>query len=169
MNKLCFAVIGMSLAWPVSALAADSPDMSFYKKAAEGGLAEVELGKLAQEKSPTQSVKDFGAMMVKDHSAANRKLQTVAASKDIKLPTSPSVGQMGTKAKLEVLSGATFDKSYIKGMVKDHEEDIKEFEKEANSGQDADAKAYAVATLPTLKTHLKKIQEIAAAQGVDAS
>jgi putative membrane protein len=169
MNKLCFAVISMSLAWPVSALAADNPDMSFYKKAAESGLAEVELGKLAQEKSPSQSVKDFGAMMVKDHSAANRKLQTVAASKDIKLPTSPSVGQMGTKAKLEVLSGATFDKSYIRGMVKDHEEDIKEFEKEANSGQDADAKAYAVATLPTLKTHLKKIQEIAAAQGVDAS
>jgi putative membrane protein len=169
MNKLCFAVISISLAWPVSALAADNPDMSFYKKAAEGGLAEVELGKLAQEKSPTQSVKDFGAMMVKDHSAANRKLQTVAASKDIKLPTSPSVGQMGTKTKLEVLSGTTFDKSYIKGMVKDHEEDIKEFEKEASSGQDADAKAYAVATLPTLKTHLKKIQEIAAAQGVDAS
>ena len=169
MNKLCFAVISLSLAWPVSALAADNPDMSFYKKAAEGGLAEVELGKLAQEKSSNQSVKDFGAMMVKDHSAANRKLQTVAASKDIKLPTSPSVGQMGTKAKLEVLTGATFDKSYIKGMVKDHEEDIKEFEKEASSGQDADAKAYAVATLPTLKTHLKKIQEIAAAQGVDAS
>jgi putative membrane protein len=169
MNKLCIAVISMSLAWSVAALAADNPDMSFYKKAAEGGLAEVELGKLAQEKSPTQSVKEFGAMMVKDHSAANTKLQTVAASKNIKLPTSPSVGQMGTKAKLDVLSGSTFDKSYIKGMVKDHEEDIKEFEKEASSGQDADAKAYAVATLPTLKTHLKKIQQIAAAQGVDAS
>jgi putative membrane protein len=67
------------------------------------------------------------------------------------------------------MSGKTFDKSYIKGMAKDHEEDIKEFEKEASSGQDADAKAYAVATLPTLKAHLKKIQEIAAAQGVDAS
>jgi putative membrane protein len=169
MNKLCFAAMSLSLAWSVSVLAADNPDMSFYKKAAEGGLAEVELGKLAQEKSQTQSVKDFGAMMVKDHSAANQKLQTVASGKGIKLPTSPSVGQMGTKTKLEVLSGKTFDKSYIKGMVKDHEEDIKEFEKEASSGQDADAKAYAVATLPTLKTHLKKIQEIAAAQGVDAS
>jgi putative membrane protein len=169
MNKLCFAVISLSLVWSVSVLAADNPDMSFYKKAAEGGLAEVELGKLAQEKSPTPSVKDFGAMMVKDHSAANRKLETIASSKNVKLPTSPSVGQMGTKTKLEVLSGTTFDKSYIKGMVKDHEEDIKEFEKEANSGQDADAKAYAAATLPTLKAHLKKIQEIAAAQGVDAS
>jgi predicted outer membrane protein len=97
MNKLCVAVMSMSLAWPLSVFAADNPDMSFYKKAAEGGLAEVELGKLAQEKSPTQSVKDFGAMMVKDHSAANQKLETVASGKNIKLPTSPSVGQMGTK------------------------------------------------------------------------
>jgi putative membrane protein len=75
---------------------------------------------------------------------------------------------MATKTKLEVLSGTAFDKSYVKGMVDDHKEDIKEFQKEASTGQDADAKAYAAATLPTLKAHLKKIQAIAAAQGVDA-
>jgi putative membrane protein len=168
MKKVCRAVISVSLALPLSVFAADNPDLSFYKKAAEGGIAEVELGKLAQDKSGTQSVKDFGAMMVKDHSAANDKLKAIAESKNIKLPTSPSVGQMATKTKLEVLSGTTFDKSYIKGMVQDHQEDIKEFEKEASSGQDEDAKAYAAATLPTLKTHLKKIEAIAAAQGVDA-
>jgi putative membrane protein len=169
MNKVCWAVLSVSLALPVSILAADNPDISFYKKAAEGGIAEVELGTLAQDKSPTASVKEFGAMMIKDHSAANDKLKAIAARKHVELPTSPSVGQMTTKAKLEVLSGATFDKSYIKGMVKDHEEDIKEFETEASSGQDADAKAYAAATLPTLKAHLKKIQAIAVAQGVDVS
>jgi putative membrane protein len=76
---------------------------------------------------------------------------------------------MATKTKLEVLSGKTFDKSYIKGMVADHKEDIKEFQKEASEGQDADAKLFAAATLPTLKAHLKKIEAIAAAQGVDAS
>jgi putative membrane protein len=106
-------------------------------------------------------------MMVTDHSAANDKLKAVAAKKNIKLPTSPSMGQMATKTKLEVLSGDAFDKSYIKGMVKDHEEDIQEFQTEAASGQDADAKAYAAATLPTLKAHLKKIRAIASAQGVD--
>jgi putative membrane protein len=168
-KKLCWAVMSMSLALPVSVFAADNPDASFYKKAAEGGLAEVELGKLAQDKSPTQSVKEFGSMMVKDHSAANEKLKAIAEAKNVKLPTSPSVGQMATKTKLEVLSGKTFDKSYIKGMVADHKEDIKEFQKEASTGQDADAKAYAAATLPTLKAHLKKIEAIAAAQGVDAS
>ncbi len=107
-------------------------------------------------------------MMVKDHSAANDKLKSIAASKNISLPTSPSVGQMATKAKLEVLSGETFDKSYIKGMIKDHEEDIALFKKEAVSGKDPDAKAFATATLPTLQTHLKKIKSIAASEGVHA-
>jgi putative membrane protein len=76
------------------------------------------------------------------------------------------MGQMATKAKLEILSGDTFDKSYIKGMIKDHEEDITVFKKEAASGQDPDAKAYAAATLPTLRAHLMKIKSIATTAGV---
>ena len=164
MKKIVALVMLMGL--PALLTAADkSPDQSFYKKAAEGGISEVELGNLAQEKGQSQAVKDFGAMMVKDHSAANDKLKSVAAAKGIELPTSSSVGQMGTKAKLKVLSGDSFDKSYIKSMVSDHEEDIKEFETEAQSGQDPDAKAFASATLPTLKAHLKKIRSIAASAG----
>jgi putative membrane protein len=156
----------MALALPLAASATDStPDASFYKNAAEGGLAEVELGKLAQEKSSNSSVKEFGSMMVSDHAAANEKLKTIAASKNLKLPTSPSIGQMATKTKLKTLSGDTFDESYIKGMIKDHEEDIKEFQKEAASGQDPDARAYAAVTLPTLQKHLKRIQQIAASEG----
>jgi putative membrane protein len=170
MNRIHYAAIAMVLACSAGTVRAeDNPDASFYKKAAEGGIAEVQMGKLAQTKSSNASVKDFGAMMVTDHTAANEKLQALAAKKNIKLPTSPSVGQMASKAKLEVLSGTAFDKSYIKGMVEDHQEDIKEFQTEASSGQDPDAKAYAAATLPTLKTHLKKIQAIATAQGVDVS
>src|SRR6202035_1256356 len=80
---------GLVLIAPLAAFGADaSPDSAFYKHAAEGGIAEVELGSLAQQKSSNQSVKDFGAMMVKDHSAANDKLKAVAASKNISLPTS---------------------------------------------------------------------------------
>src|SRR5450432_2085339 len=129
MNKLVYLAFTTVLALPATlVVAADNPDASFYKKAAEGGIAEVEQGKLAQDKSPTASVKAFGAMMVTDHTAANDKLKAIADKKSIKLPTSPSAGQMATKTKLEVLSGSTFDKSYIKGMVEDHEEDIKEFQ-----------------------------------------
>jgi putative membrane protein len=155
------------LVFPFAAFGADSsPDSAFYKNAAEGGLSEVELGSLATKKSNNGSVKDFGAMMVKDHTAANNKLKDAAASKNIALPTSANMTQMATKAKLEILSGDAFDKSYIKGMIKDHEEDIAEFKKEAASGQDADAKAFAVATLPTLRAHLKKIKSIATTAGV---
>jgi putative membrane protein len=151
---------------PAAAFAASNPDASFYKHAAEGGIAEVEAGRMAQDKGNSQQVKDFGAMMVKDHSAANDKLQSIAASKNITLPTSSSVGQMAAKAKLDVLSGATFDKSYVKGQVAAHRETIALFRKEISSGQDADAKAFASATLPTVRSHLKAITAIAADLGV---
>jgi putative membrane protein len=153
---------------PFAVVAANSdPDATFYKHAAEGGMAEVDLGNLAQSKAANPAVKDFGALMVKDHSMANDKLKTLAASKDLSLPTSASVGQMATKAKLAVLSGDTFDKSYVKGMIEDHQEDIAEFKKEIATGKDPDAKAFASATLPTLEMHLKRIKSVAASMGLN--
>lgn len=154
---------------PIAAFSAEIPDAKFYRDAAEGGLAEVAMGNLAQQKAQSPSVKEFGAQMVKDHSAANEKLKALAQSKNITLPGNPSVSEIEAKSKLQVLSGQSFDKSYIKGMIKDHEEDIAEFKKEATSGQDPDARAFANATLPTLEMHLKKIQAIAANAGVSAS
>lgn len=157
--------LALFLALPVAAFAAN-PDASFYKNAAEGGIAEVEAGHLAQDKGSSQQVKDFGAMMVKDHSAANDKLQALASSKNITLPSSSGVGQMATKAKLDVLSGDTFDKSYVKGQIKAHRQTIALFRKEISSGQDADAKAFAAATLPTVRSHLKAITSIAAEMSI---
>ena len=155
------------MAIPFVVHAADkSPDEGFYKKAAEGGISEVELGKLAQDKGKNPAVKSFGAHMVTDHTSANDQLKSIADGKGISLPTTSSVSQMATKAKLEVLTGDTFDKSYIAGMVQDHKEDIKEFEDEARNGQDPDAKAFAAKTLPTLRSHLAKIEKIATNMGV---
>lgn len=156
----------LMLTLPLAALAASNPDASFYKNAAEGGIAEVDAGHLAQDKGNSQQVKDFGAMMVKDHSAANEKLQALASSKNVTLPTSASVGQMATKAKLDVLSGETFDKSYVKGQISAHRDTIALFRKEISSGQDADAKAFATATLPTVRAHLKAITAIATDMGI---
>jgi putative membrane protein len=156
----------LMLSLPIIAIAASNPDASFYKGAAEGGIAEVDAGRLAQDKGNSQQVKDFGAMMVKDHSAANEKLQALASSKSITLPTSPSVSQMATKAKLDVLSGDTFDKSYVKGQINAHRQTVALFRKEISSGQDADAKAFASATLPTVRAHLKAITAIAADMGI---
>ena len=154
---------------PFVAIAADIPDLSFYRNAAEGGIAEVEMGKMAQQQARSPNVRDFGALMVKDHSAVNERLKAIAESKNITLPANTSVEEMAAKAKLKVLSGASFDKSYIKGMIKDHQEDIAEFKKEASSGRDPDARAFASATLPTLEAHLKRIQSIAVEAGVGAN
>jgi putative membrane protein len=162
--KRLVAVI--ALASPLLAYADSNPDASFYKNAAEGGLFEVDAGNLAASKASSPQVKDFAAMMVKDHSAANDKLKSIAAAKSINLPSSAGVGQMATKAKLDVLSGETFDKSYIKSQIKAHRETVMLFKKEIASGQDADAKAFASATLPTLQSHLKAIDKIATAEGV---
>jgi putative membrane protein len=159
-------VVTLMLLAPMAALAADNPDAAFFKNAAEAGIAEVEAGKLAQSKGNSQAVKDFGAMMVSDHTAANDKLKSLAASKNISLPSTSSASQMASKAKLEVLTGETFDKSYIKNQVAAHRQAVALFRKEATSGQDAEAKALAGATLPTLRSHLKKIDEIAAQAGV---
>jgi putative membrane protein len=159
----------LALLLPFAAFSAEIPDAKFYRDAAEGGLAEVALGNLAQQKAQSPDVKEFGAKMVKDHSAANEKLKALAQSKNITLPANPSVEELEAKAKLQALSGQSFDKSYIKGMVKDHEQDIAEFKKEAASGRDPDARAFASATLPNLEEHLKKIQAIAASDGLSAS
>ena len=144
---------------------AAAPDASFYKTLAQGGIAEVEAGKLAQQKGDDPKVKDFGAMMVKDHSAANEQLKALAAGKGIDLPGSSSTSQMATKAKLEVLSGGTFDKSYVDDQVKAHRDTVELLKKEIATGQDPDAKAFAQKVLPTVESHLHAINQIAAAGG----
>ena len=158
--------ISLALVLAASVARADSPDSSFIKNAAEGGMSEVELGQLAQQKGTNPAVKDFGAMMVTDHTAANEKLKAVAAAKQVTLPDSPSLMQKASKKKLDMMSGDSFDKSYVKGMIDDHKADIKEFQKEATEGKDPQVKAFAVATLPTLKMHLQKIQTIASNAGI---
>ena len=170
MRKLAtfIALAAASAAAPL-ALGATDPDASFYKKAAEGGLFEVEAGKQAETESNDQRVKDFGNMLVTDHTAADLKLRSLAASKDITLPNSPSVGQMAEKAKLDVLTGDTYDKSFIHGQIKAHQQAIALFQKEIASGQDADARAFASSTLPTLKKHLKEARALAAAESTGKS
>ena len=124
------AMIGMSFLLIATAALADSPDSSFLKNAAEGGMAEVELGQLAEQKALNPAVKDFGAMMIKDHTAANQKLKALAASEQVSLPDSPSMMQKASKAKLSMLSGDSFDKAYVQAMIDDHKDDIKDFQKE---------------------------------------
>jgi putative membrane protein len=150
------------LAIPCLALGAGgTPDSSFYKSLAQGGLAEIDLGQLASEKATNPSVKDFGTMMVKDHSAANEELKTLAASKGITLPSGPDAATHAKKIELEALSGGSFDKSYVSNQIKAHKDTVSLLQKEISSGQDAEAKAFAQKALPTVQAHLKAVEKIA--------
>ena len=87
------AMIAVSFLCIATAALADSPDSSFLKRAAEGGMSEVELGQLAQQKASNPAVQGFGAMMVRDHTAADAKLKALAASEQVSLPEGPSLVQ----------------------------------------------------------------------------
>ena len=138
-----------------------SRDAMFLKKAAEGGLAEVELGQLAQQKASSQEVKDFGQRMVNDHSKANDQLKQVAEQEHVTVPQHLNAKEEATKDRLEKLSGEQFDKAYMNTMVKDHRKDVAEFAHESKMAKDPDVKNFAQQTLPTLREHLKLAEQIA--------
>jgi putative membrane protein len=136
-----------------------SPDVDFVIDAAKGGMAEVELGKLAQDKASSEDVKNFAKRMVDDHSKANDELQTLAKNKSITLPTDLDRKDKALKDRLAKLSGPSFDHSYMNAMIADHRKDVAEFKHEASAGKDPDVKAWAAKTLPTLEEHLKMAQD----------
>jgi putative membrane protein len=137
-----------------------SADMAFAMTAAQAGVAEIQMAKLAAEKANNADVKAFGRHMVTDHTKANENLKSVAEKKRMTLPTDMNAHQHATYRKLEKLSGSAFDRAYTKDMVKDHQQDAKEFQKEVKKGKDEDIKGFASRTLPVLREHLEKIRSI---------
>lgn len=133
---------------------------SFYREAAQSGMAEVALGNLALQKSQNEQVRDFAQRMVTDHTASNQELTTLAASKNITLPTDMDAKHRNAMDKLNGMSGTEFDKAYMKQMVKDHEAAVKLFSRQAERGDDADTKAFAAKTLPILQDHLQMARTI---------
>jgi putative membrane protein len=147
-------------------------DAEFAKKAAQGNMAEVKLGELAQEKGSSDAVKNFGKRMVNDHSKANEELKTTAAKDNIQLPSDLDTKDQAAYDRLSKLSGPAFDKAYSRDMVRDHEKDVAEFHKEANAGKNEDIKNYAAQTAPILEDHLKearKLMQSVSAEGVNKS
>jgi putative membrane protein len=136
-------------------------DKKFIEKAAQGGMAEVELGKLAADKASSDDVKKFGQRMVDDHSKANDQLKQLAESKGVQVPQDLNAKDKATKDRLSKLSGAAFDSAYMKDMVQDHTKDVSEFRRASTAAKDQDVKSFASQTLPTLEEHLKQAQSIA--------
>jgi len=133
-------------------------DKKFIEKAAEGGMAEVQLGQLATSKASSDDVRKFGQKMVDDHSKADDQLKQLATSKGVNLPTNLDRSTKREMDKLSKLSGADFDREYMKNMVSDHKKDVSDFKSEASKAKDPDIKQFASSTLPTLEEHLTLAQ-----------
>ena len=131
---------------------------TFFTHMAQDGEAEVQLGELAQQKAADMKVKDFGARMQKDHSAANAELRAIAAKTNLTIAGGPGP-HAATKAKLEKLEGTAFDQVYMKAMVDGHTKAVRELEM-ATKSPDEDVKAFATKTLPTVREHLQMAQDI---------
>ena len=141
-------------------VATDAETSSFLVKATDGGMTEVKLGQLAQEKGNDPRVKDFGSMMVHDHSAVNDQVKTLAAQRNVTLPDSVSDDHKKEIADLSAKSGKAFDKAYVSAMVKGHESTIDLFEKSLDKSNDSEVKTFINNTLPKVRNHLDSIKAI---------
>jgi putative membrane protein len=152
-------------ATPATATGLSDSDRDFIMKAAQGGLMEVDAGKLAESQAANAKVKAFGERMVTDHSAVDNQLATIAQKDQITLPTSLPPDDQAKLDHLRTLHGRAFDRAYSNMMVKDHEQDVQDFQQASNSLTDAELRSFAQSTLPTLQTHLSMAQQLPAEHG----
>ncbi|MEH2205298.1 MAG: DUF4142 domain-containing protein [Nostoc sp.] len=137
-----------------------SADKQFMTEAAQGGLAEVQLGQLASERGTSDAVKQYGQRMVQDHTLVNNQLKQLATQKGVTLPTTLDSKNKQVQQSLSRLPRARFDRQYLNHMLQDHEKDVSAFQTEAEQGQDSDVKTFAGQTLPILQDHLQEVRSL---------
>lgn len=160
----CLLALGLAFTTAPGAFAesatVERSDASFLKDAYQDGLAEVSAAEMGIRKTGNADVKAFAEHMATDHSKANAELKTLADSKKVEVATEPSIVAKGKFKLLDAKTGADFEKAFAESMVSDHKKAVSAFEKAANEAKDADVKAFAAKTLPTLKTHLSMAEEL---------
>lgn len=163
MQTIAAALCGLTMALGAHAQISKK-DQEFMTRAATGGLYEVEAGELAQSKGRGANVQTFGTMLVKDHGAANEELKALASSKGVTLPASLPADK---KKRLDKIAKAKdFDKEFVDEVgLDDHKKDIALFEKASNEADDAEVKAFATRTLPTLRAHREHAEGLKKASG----
>ena len=168
---VCAIVLAVSVGWGLTgaamgqAMKAGDKDQQFLRHAASDGLAEVQLGQMAAERSTNPEVQRFGQRMATDHAKANQELMTLAQSKNLSIPKEIDKKHQKTVQALTKKQGTSFDREYMRDMVKDHEKAVQLFTTEANEGKDADIKAFASKTLPTLQEHLQMARQLTQQHG----
>ena len=138
----------------------DEKSSEFLKKVTNSGMAEVQLAKLAQQKATMDAVKNFAAMLERDHTAVNQQVKTLADQRSVALPTTISDDKQKMYTDMEKMTGKAFDKDYISMMIKAHGDGISLFEDTRSNASDIDVKNFADKTLPTLKMHLDSAKAI---------
>ena len=141
-----------------------SVDAKFIKKAANGGMTEVEMGQIAAKKGQKDEVKSFGERMVKDHGKANDDLKSVASKMNVDVPDKVNANHQSAIDKFSKMSADSFDAAYVKEMVKDHKNDIAEFERAQNEVKNEDLKKFISDTIPMMKEHLEMAEKIQSAK-----
>jgi putative membrane protein len=168
---VCAVVLAVSIGWCLTgaavgqAMKAGDKDQQFLRHATSDGLAEVQVGQMAAERATNPEVQRFGQRMVTDHTKANQELMTLAQSKNVSIPKEVDKKHQKTAAALAKKHGTSFDREYMRDMVTDHEKAVQLFTTEANEGRDADIKAFASKTLPTLQEHLQMARQLTQQQG----
>lgn len=142
-------------------------EKTFIKDAASGGMMEVQLGQMAQQKGTSQEVKDFGQRMVTDHGKANEELEGIITKKGMKMPAKMADKHKKMVDKFANLSGSDFDKKYAKEMVKDHQKDVAKFKKMSAKVKNPELKGWVDKTVPVLEQHLQQAKEMAQKLGVE--
>ena len=156
--KVSLALSALLLASPTLAAGVSSADQQFAKQAASGGMAEIQAAQLAQQRAGSPQVRQFASRMISDHTDANNELQQIAQQENIDLPSQPDSRDMAGVKRLSGLNGTQFDQSYAQEELRDHQQDVAMFRKEAASGKDQALKEFAQKTLPTLQQHLQLAQ-----------
>lgn len=137
-----------------------SSDQEFVTQAAGGGMLEVKLGELAEKSASSPEIRDFGKMMIRDHSAVNDELKALAGKKKLKIPTGLAKAMQQQYDSLARMQGEKFDMLYMNMMIASHEQTIGLFQTESNKGQDAELKKWADSKIPALKHHLEMAEQL---------
>jgi putative membrane protein len=171
LRAVCFGILVLVIGAAVTSRLRAASDASlmdkhFVSEALKGGMAEVEMGQLAAEKGNSSDVREFGQKMVKDHTQLGDRMKQVASQIGVPVPSDPTMLQQVEIKKLKGLSGDGFDQEYIKTMVKDHTEDLKDFDKEAKTGTSSTVKNAASQGADVVSHHLSMIRQIAQAHNI---
>jgi putative membrane protein len=168
--RVSAALIAVSIGWLLTGTTVGQDgkvsdmDQQFLEQAARAGTAEVKLGAMATEQAASPEVQQFGQRMVTDHTKANQELMALAQAKGIAVPTEMDEQHQETAETLSKMQGSKFDREYMRHMVMDHEKAVQLFSTASQESKDADIKAFATKTLPTLQEHLHMARQLAQQQ-----